>query len=89
MIVAMDIGASQREIDAILKTLDEAKRYSGLGADDPAVIALESIMLTKVAELEAAKTAAAQELAADAALTTSALIADDLPTPSQLPKQTT
>lgn len=56
----MEFPAKQHEIDGILKTLQEAKRYSGLGPDDPSVIELERIMMTKVAELEAAKTAAAQ-----------------------------
>ena len=58
----MDFPAKQQEIEAMLKTLDEAKRYSGLRPDDPAVVELERIMLTKVAELEAAKTEASQAL---------------------------
>lgn len=58
----MDFKIKQQEIDGILKTLDEAKRYSGLGPDDPAVVELERIMIAKVAELEAAKTEAVQAL---------------------------
>jgi hypothetical protein len=60
----MEFTEKQREIDAILKTLDEAKRYSGLGADDPSVIELERIMMAKVTELEAAKIVAAQAVEA-------------------------
>lgn len=58
----MDFSAAQQEIDAILTTLEKAKRYSGLGPDDPAVAELERIMLTKVAQLEAMKTESAQKL---------------------------
>jgi hypothetical protein len=58
----MNFPVKQQEIDAILKTLDEAKRYSGLRSDDPAMLELERIMMTKVAELESAKTEAAQAL---------------------------
>ena len=58
----MEFKIKQQEIDGILKTLDEAKRYSGLGPDDPAVVELERIMIAKVAELEAAKTEAAKAL---------------------------
>ena len=54
-VFAMDSQAAQKEIDSILKTLDEAKQNSGLGSDDPSVIALDEIMLAKVAALEAAK----------------------------------
>lgn len=50
--------AAQKEIDSILKTLNEVKQNSGFGPDDPSVIALEKIMLAKVAALEAAKVAA-------------------------------
>lgn len=49
---------AQQEIDSILKILNEAKQYSGLGPNDPAVVALEQIMLAKVAVLEAANVAA-------------------------------
>lgn len=56
----MDFAAAQQDIDAILKVLNEAKQYSGLGSDDPSVIALEQIMLGKVAVLEAAKLQAVQ-----------------------------
>lgn len=49
----MDFSATQHEIDVIRKTLTEAKEYSGLGPNDPAVIALEEIMLAKIAALEA------------------------------------
>ena len=52
--------AAQKEIDSILKTLDEAKQHSGLGPDDPSVIALEKIMLAKVAALEADKVTVVQ-----------------------------
>ena len=58
----MDSRAIQHEIDAILQTLDKAKQYAGLGPGDPSVIALERIMLDKVAELEALKTEDAQAL---------------------------
>lgn len=51
----MDFRAAQHEIDSILKTLTEAEQYSGLGPDDPSVMALERIMLAKVATLEEAK----------------------------------
>ena len=54
-VFAMDSRAAQKEIDSILKTLDEAKQNSGLGSDDPSVIALDEIMLAKVAALEATK----------------------------------
>ena len=54
-VFAMDSQAAQKEIDSILKTLDEAKQNSGLGSDDPSVIALDEIMLAKVAALEATK----------------------------------
>lgn len=52
--------AAQKEIDSILKTLNEVKRNSGFGSDDPSVIALEEIMLAKVAALEADKVTAVQ-----------------------------
>ena len=58
----MDSRAIQHEIDAILQTLDKAKQYAGLGPGDPSVIALERIMLDKVAELEALKTEDAHAL---------------------------
>ena len=48
----MSIPPAQQEIDSILKTLSEAEQGSGLSHDDPAVIALEQIMLAKVAALE-------------------------------------
>lgn len=51
----MVFQAAQKEIDSILKTLDEAKQRSGLVADDPSLKALEEIMLAKVAALEATK----------------------------------
>jgi hypothetical protein len=51
----MDFEDAQQQIDAILKTLNEAKNSAALGPDDPAVIELERIMLARVAELEAAK----------------------------------
>lgn len=54
-VLTMDFRAAQEEIDSILKTLNEAEQDSGLGRDDPSVIALEEIMLGKVAALEAAK----------------------------------
>jgi hypothetical protein len=54
----MDFVDAQRQIDAIMKTLNEAKNSSALGPNDPAVVELERIMLTRVAELEAAKTEA-------------------------------
>lgn len=56
----MDSQAAQKEIDSVLKTLNEAKQNSGLGPDDPSVTALEKIMLAKVAALEAAKVTAVQ-----------------------------
>ena len=58
----MDISAFQQEIDASLTTLNAAKAYAGLGPEDPAVIALEQIMMAKVAALEAAKMKALEEL---------------------------
>jgi hypothetical protein len=54
----MDFEDAQREIDAIRKTLNEAKNSPALGPNDPAVIELERIMVIRVAELEAAKTEA-------------------------------
>ena len=63
----MNIAAAKTEIDAILNVLEEAKRYSGLGPHDPAVLELERIMLRKVAELEAAKTEAVQAIEEQAA----------------------
>lgn len=54
-VFAMVFQAAQKEIDSILKTLDEAKQRSGLVADDPSLKALEEIMLAKVAALEATK----------------------------------
>lgn len=51
----MDFRAAQQEIDSLLKILNEAEQYSGLGPDDPSVMALEQIMLAKVAALEEAK----------------------------------
>lgn len=59
-VFAMDSQAAQKEIDSVLKTLNEAKQNSGLSSDDPSVIALEEIMLAKVAALEAAKVTAVQ-----------------------------
>lgn len=59
-VFAMALQAAQKEIDSILKTLNEAKQQSGLGPDDPSVIALEKIMLAKVAALEVAKVTAVQ-----------------------------
>lgn len=56
----MDLRDVQREVESILKTLNEAEQYSGLGRDEPSVIALEEIMLRKVAALEAAKLKADQ-----------------------------
>ena len=56
----MDLREAQEQIDAIRKTLEEATAYSGLGPHDPSVTALEKIMLTRVAQLEAAKTGTAQ-----------------------------
>ena len=56
----MDSQGAQKEIDSVLKTLNEAKQNSGLSSDDPSVIALEEIMLAKVAALEAAKVPAVQ-----------------------------
>lgn len=53
--ITMNFLTAQQEIDSILRTLDEAEQYSGLGRDDPSVMALEEIMLAKVAALEAAK----------------------------------
>ena len=44
-----------QQIDSILKTLEEAEQGSGLSHDDPALIALEQIMLAKVEALEAAR----------------------------------
>lgn len=58
-LLSMDSQAAQKGIDSILKTLDEAKQRSGLVPDDPSVIALEGIMLAKVATLEASKLTAA------------------------------
>jgi hypothetical protein len=54
----MDFEDAQREIDAIRKTLNEAKNSLALGPNDPAVIELERIVVIRVAELEAAKTEA-------------------------------
>lgn len=53
----MDGQAAQQEIDSILKAFNEARQQSGLGPDDPSVIALEKIILAKVGALEAAKLA--------------------------------
>jgi hypothetical protein len=50
-----DSAKVQEQIDAIRRTLDQAKAYSGLGSDDPALIVLEEIMLAKIANLETAK----------------------------------
>lgn len=51
----MDERTAQQEIDAILNTLNAAKASAGLGSDDPSVLALEQIMMAKVAALEAAR----------------------------------
>ena len=59
-VFAMDSQGAQKEIDSILKTLDEAKQQSGLVSDDPSVKALEEIMLAKVAALEEGKVTAVQ-----------------------------
>jgi hypothetical protein len=54
----MDLEDSQREIAAIQGTLNEARDSPALGPNDPAVIELERIMLSKIAELKALKTEA-------------------------------
>lgn len=51
----MNFPVKGREIESLLKTLDEAKQRSSLLPDDPSVIALEEIMLAKVTALHAAK----------------------------------
>lgn len=45
----------QAHIDAMMRTLNEAKTSSGLGADDPAVLELERIIKSKIAELQSAE----------------------------------
>lgn len=62
----MESRAAQREIHSILKTLNEAEQSSGLPHDDPSLVALEVIMLAKVAALEEAKLKADQVLDASA-----------------------
>ncbi len=56
----MDFPAKERGINSILKTLDEAKQKSGLRSDDPSIVALEEIMLAKVAAVHADKLQADQ-----------------------------
>jgi len=67
----------QAHIDAMMKTLNEAKASSGLGADDPAVIELERIIQSKIAELQSAELQAsgAQAALLEPALTDPAGIA--------------
>ena len=48
----MNSLSARQHIEAIKKTLEEAKSSSGLGPEDPSVIALEKILLTRIAELE-------------------------------------
>jgi len=78
----MDLAATQREIDALLKTLSETKTQSGLESDDPSVIALEQIMLARVSALEDVKATAADSVVAplplpDVEALPNALIAED------------
>ncbi|HEY2473126.1 MAG TPA: hypothetical protein VGI45_35425 [Terracidiphilus sp.] len=73
----MVVEQAQTQIEVMKKTLNEAKSYSGLGPDDPAVIELERIIQNKIAELAAssAKTSAdnsASEAASDPHVATSA-----------------
>ncbi len=63
-------STAQEEIDAVRKVLEEAKSYSGLGPDDPSVVALEQIMNDKIDALEAAKTHAAPGADVPRAITT-------------------
>lgn len=59
---------AQAHIETMIKTLNEAKSYSGLGPDDPAVIELERIIQAKIAELAASSIAGSEDsLAAGAA----------------------
>lgn len=51
----------QAQIEAMIKTLNEAKSYSGLGPDDPSVIELERIILSKIGELAASSSAASSD----------------------------
>jgi hypothetical protein len=51
----MDFVQAKAQIETTLKTLNEAKSYSGFGPNDAAVLELERIMLARTAELEAAK----------------------------------
>jgi hypothetical protein len=77
----MDLAATQREIDALLKTLSDTKTQSGLESDDPSVIALEQIMLARVSALEDVKATAADSVAPlplpDVEALPNALIAED------------
>ncbi|WP_162601898.1 hypothetical protein [Occallatibacter savannae] len=47
----MTADSHSSQIEAIRKVLEEAKAYSGLGPNDPSVIALEQIMSNKITEL--------------------------------------
>jgi hypothetical protein len=48
----------EAKIESFRKTLEETKATFGLGSDDQSLIALEQILLAKIAELETAKTVA-------------------------------
>lgn len=55
---------AQTHIEAMIKTLNEAKSYSGLGPDDPSVIELERIIHAKIADLAASSSQASEDDAA-------------------------
>lgn len=70
--------------DSFLKTLNEAKANSGLPADDPSVVALEEIVLARVASLHAEILGAA--LPAEAVVPAPALLqTDPVPVSRDLP----
>lgn len=76
---------SPAKTDAVLEALQQAKASSGLPADDPSIIALEQIMLAKVAELSPAKLDAAIPISDAIAL--DKVVESDIapPAPSELP----
>ena len=72
----MPLTSDTRIIDALRATILEVEQTSGLSADDPGLISLKSILLRRIADLEAERMTAE---------TANRSASPDLPDPAVLP----